>query len=161
VNYKDKDSNTPLWLSTYSLYDGITKRLLAEKDINVNFVRGYGRFETPSISLHHAATRLDTVILRRLLTVLGIDLNLYVIGHSPISVTAYHGRINTVASLLSIEGVEINRRDLIDPPICRAVTHGYLDIVKLLVQQGVRLNINKSTIVTHDTTLYIAAGYVN
>jgi ankyrin repeat protein len=134
VNYKDKDSNTPLWLSTYSSYDGIAERLLAEKDINVNFVRGRGRFEMPSISLYHAAARLDTVLLRRLLTVPGISLNLYVRGHSPISVAAYHGRVNTVAYLLSIEGVEINRINIIDPPICRAVIHGHLDVVRLLVQ---------------------------
>ena len=38
VNCKGKDDNTPLWLSTYSSCDGITERLLAEKDININFV---------------------------------------------------------------------------------------------------------------------------
>jgi hypothetical protein len=37
VNCKDKDGNTPLWLSTYSSCDEITERLLAEKDINVKF----------------------------------------------------------------------------------------------------------------------------
>jgi hypothetical protein len=110
----------------------------------------------PSISLYHAAARLDTVLLRRLLTVLGISLNLYIRGHSLISVAVYHGRVNTVTCLLSIEGVEINRIDLIDPPICRAVVYSYLDMVRLLVQQDARLNINESTIVTHDTTLYIA-----
>ncbi|CAG8075173.1 unnamed protein product, partial [Penicillium salamii] len=133
VNCKDKDSNTPLWLSTYSSCDEITERLLAEKEINVNFVGGRGRFETPSTSLHHAATRLDTVILRRLLEVPGIDPNLCVAGHPPISVAAYHGRMNTVACLLSMEGVEINGRDMIDPPICRAVAHGHLDVIGLLV----------------------------
>ena len=57
-----------------------------------------------------------------------------------------------------MEGVEINGRDVIDPPICRAVAHGHLDVVRLLVQQGARLNINESTIATHDTALCIAAG---
>ncbi|OGE46852.1 hypothetical protein PENARI_c099G05954 [Penicillium arizonense] len=158
VNCKDKDGNTPLWLSTYSSCDGIAERLLAEKDINVNFVGGCGRFETPSTSLHHAASRLDTVLLRRLLAVPGISLNLCVGGHSTISLAAYHGRVNTVACLLSMEGVEINGRDVIDPPICRAVAHGHLDVVRLLVQQGARLNINESTIATHDTALCIAAA---
>ncbi|OGE47109.1 hypothetical protein PENARI_c063G04915, partial [Penicillium arizonense] len=158
VNCKDKDGNTPLWLSTYSSCDDITDRLLAEKDINVNFVGGCGRFETPSTSLHHAAIRLDTVLLQRLLAVPGISLNICVGGHSPISVAAYHGRVNTVACLLSMEGLEINGRDVIDPPICRAVAHGHLDVVRLLVQQGARLNINESTIATHDTALCIAAG---
>jgi hypothetical protein len=74
------------------------------------------------------------VLLRRLLAVLGISLNLYVGGHSPISVAAYHGRVNTVDCLLSMEGVDINGMDLIDPPICRAVAHGHLDVVRLLVQ---------------------------
>jgi ankyrin repeat protein len=47
--------------------------------------------------------------------------------------------------------------DLIDPPICRAVAHGHLDVVRLLVQQDARLNINESTIATHDTALCMAA----
>ncbi|KAJ5474098.1 hypothetical protein N7475_003664 [Penicillium sp. IBT 31633x] len=157
VNCKDKDDNTPLWLSTYLSCDEITDRLLAEKDINVNFVGGCGRLETPSTSLHHAAARLDTVLLRRLLTVPGIGLNLCVAGHSPISVAAYHGRVDTVACLLGIESVEINGRDVIDPPLCRAVAHGHLDVVRLLVQQGARLNIHESTIANHDTALCIAA----
>ncbi|CAG8020940.1 unnamed protein product [Penicillium nalgiovense] len=157
VNCKDKDGNTPLWLSTYSSCDEISERLLAEKDIDVNFVGGRGRLGAPSTSLHHAATRLDTVVLRRLLEVPGIDPNLCVAGHSPISVAAYHGRMNTVACLLSMDGVEINGRDLVDPPICRAVAHGHLDVVRLLVQQGARLHINESTVATHDTALCIAA----
>jgi ankyrin repeat protein len=157
VNCKDKDGNTPLWISTYLSCDEITDRLLAEKDINVNFVGGRGRFEAPSTSLHHAAIRLDTVLLRQLLAMPGIALNPCVAGHSPISVAAYHGRMNTVACLLSMEGVEINGRDVIDPPLCRAVAHGHLDVVRLLVQQGARLNINESTIATHDTALCIAA----
>jgi hypothetical protein len=69
---------------------------------------------------------------------------------------AYHGNMNTVACLLSMEGVEINGRGLIDPPICRAVAHGHPDVVILLVQQGARLNINESTIANHDTALCIA-----
>ncbi|CRL25450.1 unnamed protein product [Penicillium camemberti] len=69
-------------LSIYSLYDEITERLLAEKDINVNSVRGRGRLETPSTSLHYTATRLDNVLLRRLLVVPGIDLNLCIAGRS-------------------------------------------------------------------------------
>ncbi|CAG7949998.1 unnamed protein product [Penicillium salamii] len=56
-----------------------------------------------------------------------------------------------------MEGMEINGRDVIDPPICRAVVHGHLDVVRLLVQQGARLNINESTIATHDTALCMAA----
>ncbi|KAJ6137056.1 hypothetical protein N7497_012308 [Penicillium chrysogenum] len=55
VNCKDKDGNTPLWLSNYSSCDEITERLLAEKDIDINFVGGRGRLEAPCTSLHHAA----------------------------------------------------------------------------------------------------------
>jgi hypothetical protein len=87
----------------------------------------------PSTSLHHAATRLDTVLLRRLLTVPEIDPNLCVTGHSPISITACRGCVSTVASLLSIGSLEINGRGFIDPPICQAAAHGYHDVVRLLV----------------------------
>ena len=59
--------------------------------------------------------------------------------------------------LLGMESVEINGRDVIDPPFCRAVAHGHLDVVSLLVQQGARLNIHESTIANHDTALCIAA----
>jgi hypothetical protein len=73
VQCKEKDGNTPFWLSTYSSCDEKTERLLVEEDINVDFVGGHGRFETPSTSLHHAATGLDTVVLRQLLAVPGVD----------------------------------------------------------------------------------------
>jgi hypothetical protein len=72
----------------------------------------------PSISLYHTATRLDTILLRRLLTVLEIDPNLYVIGHSLISITVSRGYVSTVTYLLSIGSLEINRRGFIDPLIC-------------------------------------------
>ena len=157
VNCKDRHGNTPLWLSTYSSCDEITERLLAEKDINVNFIGGRGILEMPSTSLHHAATRLDTGLLQRLLAVPGIDLNICVAGHSPISVAASHGCVRTVACLLSMEGMEINGRGLIDPPICRAAAQGHHDVLRLLVEQGTRLNINESTIASHDTVLCIAA----
>ncbi|CAG8008866.1 unnamed protein product [Penicillium nalgiovense] len=39
---------------------------------------------------------------------------------------------------------------------CTAVAHGHLDVVRLVVKQGARLNINESTIATHDTALCIA-----
>ncbi|CAG7959597.1 unnamed protein product [Penicillium salamii] len=155
VNCTDKDGNTPLWLSTYSSYYEITERLLAEKDIDVNLIGGRGRFEMPSTSLHHAATRSDTVLLRRLLAVPEIDPNVCVAGHSPISIAASRGCVSTVACLLNMGNVEINGRGSIDPPLCRAAAHGHHDVVRLLVQQGTRLNINESTIA--DTALCIAA----
>lgn len=97
------------------------------------------------------------MLLRWLLAVPRIDPNLCVAGHSPISVAASHGRVNAVACLLSMGDVEINGRGSIDPPICRAAAHGHHDVVRLLVQQGTRLNINESTIASHDTALFISA----
>jgi ankyrin repeat protein len=157
VNYTDKDGNTPLWLSTYSSYYEVTERLLAEKDIDVNFVGSHGRSETPSTSLHHAAARLNPGLLRRLFAVPGINLNLSVAGYPPISVAAYHGRMAAVTCPLQIGGVEINGRGLIDPPICQAVARGHHNVVRFLVQQGTRLNINERTIGSHDTALCVAA----
>lgn len=87
----------------------------------------------PSTSLHHAATRLDTVSLQRLLTVPEIDPNVYVIGHSLISIAASRGYVSVVACLLNIGSVEINRRAFIDPPICQTAAHGHYNIVRLLV----------------------------
>lgn len=87
-----------------------------------------------SISLHHAATRLDTMLLRRLLAVPEIDPNLCVIGHSPISIAVSRGCVSTVACLLSIGSLEINGRGFIDPPICQAAVYGHHDVVRLLVQ---------------------------
>jgi ankyrin repeat protein len=156
VNCKDKDGNTPLWISTYFSCDEIAERLLAERDVDVNFVGGSGQFE-PSTSLHHAAARLDTVLLLQLCAVPGINLNLCVGGYSPISVAACNGGMDTVTCLLNMGAVEINGRGLMDPPICRAVAHGHHDVVRLLVQQGTLLDINKRTIGSYDTALCIAA----
>lgn len=114
-------------------YYKVTERLLAEKDIDVNLIRGRRRFEILSISLYHTATRLDTMLLRRLLAVLEIDPNLCVIGHSLISIAISYRYVSIVTCLLSIGSLDINGRGLIDPPIYRAVVYGYLDIVRLLV----------------------------
>jgi ankyrin repeat protein len=157
VNCKDQDGNTPLWLSTYMSCDEITERLLDERSIDINFIGGRGRYQTPSTSLHHAAARLDTVILRRLLAVPGIDLNLCAAGQSPFSVAVAHGNVKTMTMLLNVGGVEINGRGLADPPICRAAEKGHREAVKLLVQQGERLNINFGTRAAQNTALCIAA----
>ncbi|CAG8096753.1 unnamed protein product, partial [Penicillium salamii] len=77
-------------------------------------------------------------------------------GHSPISIAASRGCVSTVACLLSMGSVEINGMGIIDPPICQAAAHGHHGVVRLLVQQGTRLNINESTIAPHDTALCIA-----
>jgi ankyrin repeat protein len=76
VNCVDNVGNTPLWWSTLLSYDEITERLLAVKNIDANLIGGSGRLDTPSAPLHHAATRLDTTILKQLLAAPGIDLNI-------------------------------------------------------------------------------------
>jgi len=157
VNCKDQDGNTPLWLSTYMSCDEITERLLDERSIDINFIGGRGRYQTPSTSLHHAVARLDTVVLRRLLAMPGIDPNLCAAGQSPFSVAVAHGYVKTMMMLLNEGDVEINGRGLADPPICRAAEEGHREAVKLLVQQGERLNINFGTRVAQDTALCIAA----
>jgi ankyrin repeat protein len=56
-----------------------------------------------------------------------------------------------------MEGVEIDRKDSMNQPVCRAVAHGHLDVVRLLGQQGARMNVNESTIAAHHTALCMAA----
>jgi ankyrin repeat protein len=79
-------------------------------------------------------TRLDTVTLQRLLTAPGFNVNICATGQSPLSVVATHGRVKTIAMLLKVKGVEINRRGLTDLPICRAAARGHREVAKLLVQ---------------------------
>ncbi|CAG7970337.1 unnamed protein product [Penicillium salamii] len=86
-----------------------------------------------------------------------VDLLLSHPCHSPISIAASRGCVSTVACLLSMGSVEVNGRGFIDPPICQAAAHGHHDVVRLLVQQGTCLNINKNTIASRDTALCIAA----
>ncbi|KAJ5471294.1 hypothetical protein N7530_008651 [Penicillium desertorum] len=50
-----------------------------------------------------------------------------------------------------MEGVEIDRKDSMNQPVCRAVAHGHLDV------QGARMNVNESTIAAHHTALCMAA----
>ncbi|CAG8906285.1 unnamed protein product [Penicillium salamii] len=157
LDTQDRKGYTPIHLAIECNRPEVVDLLLRHPHINVNFIGGRGRFEMPSTSLHHAAIRLDTMLLRRLLAVPEIDPNLCVAGHSPISIAASRGCVSTVACLLSMGSVEINGMGIIDPPICQAAAHGHHGVVRLLVQQGTRLNINESTIASHDTALCLAA----
>ncbi|KAJ5240609.1 uncharacterized protein N7469_002200 [Penicillium citrinum] len=132
INCRDRDDNTPLWLSTFLSHDDMTKRILAAQGIDVNFVGGRGQTQSVSTSLHHVVARRDTVALRWLLEMPGIDLNLG-------------------------GGVEINATDLADPPLCRAAENGHREAVRLLVRQGESLAVNQSSIGAQDTALCIAA----
>jgi hypothetical protein len=135
----------------------MTERLLAATGIDVNFVGGRGQTQSPSTSLHHAVARSDTVALRWLLEIPGIDPNLCVAGVSPFSTAAASGNTHAMAMLLNKRGVEINATDFADPPLCRAVENGRLEAVKLLVRQGGALAINQSTVTVQDTAQCIAA----
>ncbi|CAG8947204.1 unnamed protein product [Penicillium salamii] len=115
----------------------------------------------PSTSLHHTTTRLDTVLLQQLLTVPEINPNIYITNHSTISIAASCEYINTVACLLNITSIKINRKGFIDLPIYQVAANSHHDIVRLLVQEGTHLNINEGTIVSHNTTLCITASSYN
>ncbi|CAG7988634.1 unnamed protein product [Penicillium salamii] len=155
VNCIDKDRNMSLWFSTYSSYYEITKRLLVEKSINVKLIGGHRRFEILSTSLHHAAARLDIVLLRRLLVVAEIDPNICITGHSLISITTSCRLVSAVTYLLNIGSIEINGRGFINLSICQAVVYGHYDVVMLLVQEGICLSFNESMVVFYDTILCI------
>jgi ankyrin repeat protein len=139
-------------------YYEITERLLAEEDIDANLIGGFGRLDTPSVPLHHAATRSNILILKQLLATLGIDPNICAARQTPFSAAAAAGRVNAMKILLGERGVEINTgRILMDPPLCQAAAGCHVEAVRLLVQQGERLRVNQGTLTMHDTALGIAA----
>jgi ankyrin repeat protein len=156
INCRDKDGNTPLWLSTFLSRDDMTERLLKAGGIDINFVGSRGQTQSPSTSLHHAVARSDTVALRWLLEIPGIDPNLCVAGVSPFSAAAAKGSTHAMAMLLGKGGLEINATELADPPLCRAVENGHYEAGKLLVRQGEDLAMNHSTVTAQDTALCIA-----
>jgi ankyrin repeat protein len=135
----------------------MTERLLKAGGIDINFVGGRGQTQSPSTSLHHAVARSDTVALRGLLEIPGIDPNIGVAGVSPFSEAAAKGNTHAMAMLLNKGDVEINATELADPPLCRAAENGHLEAVKLLVLQDEALAINQSTVTVQDTALCIAA----
>ncbi|KAJ5569050.1 hypothetical protein N7450_011536 [Penicillium hetheringtonii] len=97
-------------------------------------------------------------ITESFLTVPGIDVNVCVERQTPFSTAAAMGRANIMKILLGIRDVEINTgRELMDPPLCQAATGGHVEAVRLMVEQGERLQINQGTLTTHDTALGIAA----
>jgi hypothetical protein len=57
--------------------------------------------------------------------------------------------------LLIIEVEEIDGLGLVDPPVCRLAARGHLEVVRLSVQQGERLDINGDQ--SYDTAIFIAA----
>lgn len=142
----------------FSSNDEITEKLLAAKDIDANLIGGFGRLDKPSAPLHYAVTHSDTIILKQLLAVPGINLNVCAARQTPFSAAAAVGRVNTMTMLLGVDGVEIDTsRELIDPPLCQAAVGGCLEAVRLLVKQGERLRINQGTLAMHDMALRIAA----
>ena len=157
VNCEDKNGNTPLWLSTYLSCDAVTERLLEERRVKVDFIGGHGDFQAPSTSLHHAVLKSNTVALQRLLAVPGIELGRCAAGQSPFALACAHGRVDAMKVLLNTGRVNINAGGLGDPPICQAVERAQLEAVRVLVQQGGRLQINRETMMAHDTALCIAA----
>ncbi|KAJ5117618.1 hypothetical protein N7448_011250 [Penicillium atrosanguineum] len=161
INCRDKHGNTPLWLatqmSTHLSFDAVAERLLEERGVDINFVGGYDESQVPSSSLHHAVLKPDTVALQRLLAVPGIELGLFAAGQSPFGLACAHGRVEAMKVLLNTGRVDINTSEFGDPPIFQAVERGQLEAVRLLVQQGGRLQINRKTMMAHDTALCIAA----
>ena len=113
--------------------------------VDINFLGGRGKFQALSMSLHHAVLKSNTVALQRLLVVPRIDL------------TCAHGRVDTMKVLLDKGRADINASGLGDPPTCQTVERAQLEAVRLLVQQGGRLQINRKTKMAHDTALCIAA----
>ncbi|KAJ5364929.1 uncharacterized protein N7496_010642 [Penicillium cataractarum] len=63
-NSLSKNGNTPLWMASRLQYDEITKRFLRHGGVDINFIGGRGKYDTPSTALHHAILRLDTTILQ-------------------------------------------------------------------------------------------------
>ena len=157
VNCEDKNGNTPLWLSTYLSCDAVTERLLEEPRVKVNFIGGHGDFQAPSTSLHHAVLKSNIVALQRLLAVPGIEPGLCAAGQSPFALACALGHVDAIKVLLNTGRVDNNASGLRNPPICQAVERGQVEAVRLLVQQGGRLQINRETKMVHDTALCLAA----
>lgn len=157
LNRRDTYGRTALWCSTYSSHDSVTNRLLDENDVDVNTLGRAWRDDNPSTSLHHLTIRRDTTTLRRLLAVPALDPNLCARGHSPLCLAIEEGNTAFMGLLLAHKKTQINAiHPYDDSPLLLATQRGHVDMVRLLVWQGDRLQINQLNSPDEETALSVA-----
>ncbi|MFO1490770.1 MAG: ankyrin repeat domain-containing protein [Kiritimatiellia bacterium] len=93
---------------------------------------------TPFGTWLHIAAKGGSLELVKLLLTLGIDVNVNggTFGGAPINLAAGYGQLNVVHALLAAGA----RLDVSEPernPLFSAIQGGHLDIVKLLIEQGI------------------------
>lgn len=160
LNRRDTYGRTALWCSTYSSRDSVTNRLLDENDVDVNTLGRAWRDDNLSTSLHHLTTRRDTTTLRRLLGVPALDPNLCARGHSPLCLAVEEGDIAFMRLLLADKKTQINAiYPYHDSPLLLATQRGHADMVKSLVCQGDRLQINQLNKPDEETALSVAVRH--
>jgi ankyrin repeat protein len=157
LNRKDHHDRTALWFSTYSSYDGVTNRLLEEGDVDVNTLGRDRTDDVPSTSLHHLTIRRDATILRRLLAVPALDPNTCARSNTPLCKAIEEGNTAVMRLLLAHEKTQINAIDLYtDAPLFLATQGEHVDMVRLLVDQGDRLEVNQLSRSDGETALCMA-----
>jgi ankyrin repeat protein len=143
LDCRDTYGRTALWFSTYSSRDSVTNKLLEEGDVDVNTLGRNGRYDNHSTSLHHLAIRRDTTVLRRFLAMPALDPNLCARSQSPFCLAIEEGNTAIMSLLVAHETTQINARyPNDDSPLHLGTRAGHFDMVKLLVSQGDRLQIN-------------------
>ncbi|KAJ6103669.1 hypothetical protein N7486_003891 [Penicillium sp. IBT 16267x] len=157
LNRKDNYGRTALWWSTFSFHDSVTRRLLEEEDVEVNTLGRSGRYDNPSTSLHHLAIRRDTTVLRWILGLPALDPNLCGGSQSPLCLAIQEGNTAVMGLLLAQKKTQINAiNPHSDSPLLLATQRGHVDMVRLLVWQGDRLQINQLNSPREETALCVA-----
>lgn len=161
LNRRDTYGRTALWCSTYSSHDTVTNRLLDENDVDVNTLGKRWRDDPLSSSLHHLVHSIkDTTTLRRFLAVPSLNPNIRDtrgFSQSPLDLAITQGNTAFVSLLLTHEKTHVNGIILYnDPPLHLATQAGRADMVKLLISQGDRLQVNQLNYFDKETALSVA-----
>jgi ankyrin repeat protein len=113
--------------------------------------------DAPSTSLHHLTIRRDTTILRRFLAVPAPEPNTCARSNTPLCKAIEEGNTADMRLLLAHEKTQINAIDLYtDAPLFLATQGGHVDMVRLLVDQGDRLEVNQLSRSDGETALCMA-----
>ena len=142
TNIVYNDGRTLLHWAAFYGNANVVKTLLKTEDVNFLINKQSNVGWKP---IHFAAQEGHVEIMQALLCterdMLGLNaIDIY--GHTPLHIAVQNNQTNAVKLLLDIDETDVNKQDIVEgwTPVQWASTQGFLDILKMLILKGVKVD---------------------